>query len=811
MLAETFLRQFAPLVSSTNGIQKLRELVLQLAVRGKLVPQKTSDGHASDAAKKALQNVPDKIKRQLGDAGQPHPIPENWVWVTLGAISNYGETDKVDPGTIDDPDFWILELEDIEKSTSRLLARVPFQERNFRSSKNRFKEGQVLYGKLRPYLDKVIVADRDGCCTPEIVPFSVFGGIDPYFIRWCMKTPAFISYADGSTYGMNLPRMGTKSAIAAPIPLPPIAEQKRIVAKVNELMALCDELEAQQAKETELKRATAASTLHHLIEAKTPEETTGRWSLLGSGFSELFDDLETIKALRGTILHAAAFGRLTEQLSTDGSASELLDKINAQRSKMLAKNLPSKNEAATQARKLENQCIPDALPELPANWQWATLMQCCRWVVDCRNKTAQYSAAGATLLRTNNIRDGKLRLTDVKFVDDETYAKWTERYRPAANDLVITREAPMGEVCLLDNRYTYCLGQRLMLASMIPGTFEPKFLLYSLRDPELMNRVQDKPVGSTVQHFRVGGIETLLVPVPPLAEQKRIVVKVDELMALCDRLEEQVREGERLSAELMASLVQVLTETDPDGGGAAAPVNAPTNIPPQQTHMNAPQTPAIKKSARAAFKPNPETSRTPDSAPSVDTKFKEAVLVATIVNTFLQAGGEPIGNFRLQKAVYFARRRMGEHVGEMAYLKKAAGPYNPSMKYSGGIAIAKQKNWLREARGRFGFGHVPGADIGDAGEWIETYHYDSPARWVAEQFRYKKNEEWETLATVDYAIEHLQTLSIEPDAAQILQYIASDPEWRPKVEKLRLTEMSVATAMLEVQALFGAEGGDKRA
>lgn len=200
MLAETFLKEFAPLVSTTNGIQKLRELVLQLAVRGKLVPQETFDGRASDVAEKALQEVPDRIKRQLVDASQPHPIPESWVWVPLGAISNYGETAKVDPDTIDDPDFWILELEDVEKSTSRLLARVPFRERNFRSSKNRFKEGQVLYGKLRPYLDKVIVADQDGCCTTEIVPFSVFGGIDPYFIRWCMKTPDFISYADGSTY-----------------------------------------------------------------------------------------------------------------------------------------------------------------------------------------------------------------------------------------------------------------------------------------------------------------------------------------------------------------------------------------------------------------------------------------------------------------------------------------------------------------------------------------------------------------------------------------------------------------------------------
>jgi hypothetical protein len=301
------------------------------------------------------------------------------------------------------------------------------------------------------------------------------------------------------------------------------------------------------------------------------------------------------------------------------------------------------------------------------------------------------------------------------------------------------------------------------------------------------------------------------IAVPPLVEQKRIVAKVDELMALCDRLEEQVRESDRLSSELMASMVHDLAETDPDGGGGRESVgfnaDTPTVAATEQANMRSPEAPGTK-SARTASKPERETRTTPDRALGVDTKFQEAVLVAAIVSTFFQAGGEPIGNFRLQKAVYFARRQMGEHIGEMAYLKKAAGPYNPSMKYSGGIAIAKQKNWLREARGRFGFGHVPGPDVGDASEWIDTYGYEAPVRWVAEHFRYKKNEEWETLATTDYAIEHLQTFGIEVGAAQILQYIASDPEWRPKIEKLRLTEMSVATAMLEVQALFSSEGGD---
>ena len=138
-------------------------------------------------------------------------------------------------------------------------------------------------------------------------------------------------------------------------PLPPLPEQQRIVAKVKELMALCDELETRQAEETGLKRAAAASALHHLTEARTPEESADRWSLLVPRFGELFDELETIKALRRAILHSAAFGQLTEHLPTDGSASELLDEIGAQRSKLLSENLPTKNEAATQSRKLDNQ------------------------------------------------------------------------------------------------------------------------------------------------------------------------------------------------------------------------------------------------------------------------------------------------------------------------------------------------------------------------------------------------------------------------------------------------------------------------
>ena len=283
-------------------------------------------------------------------------------------------------------------------------------------------------------------------------------------------------------------------------------------------------------------------------------------------------------------------------------------------------------------------------------------------------------------------------------------------------------------------------------------------------------------------------------------------------MALCDQLEELVCEGERLNAELMASLVNVLTEPDPDNGGPAIEAAGLTKATtkPAAPDVSGDQQDEQTGSESASAERISEAERRVVSADASDvkTKFKEAVLVGAIVKAFFEAGGEPIGNFRLQKAVYFARRHNGEHVGQMEYLKKAAGPYNPAMKYSGGIAIAKQKGWLRETRGRFGFGHVPGPAAEEMEDWFVKYGFEDPARWVAEHFRFKRNEEWETLATVDYAMEHLQSLGVEADAAQVLQYIRADDEWRPKIEKLRLTEMSVTTAMLEVNALFSAEGGD---
>ncbi|MBB3146390.1 hypothetical protein FHS21_002805 [Phyllobacterium trifolii] len=187
---------------------------------------------------------------------------------------------------------------------------------------------------------------------------------------------------------------------------------------------------------------------------------------------------------------------------------------------------------------------------------------------------------------------------------------------------------------------------------------------------------------------------------------------------------------------------------------------------------------------------------------TIDTSFKEAVLVGAIVKAFQEDGGQPIGNFRLQKAVYFARRHMGETALDKDYLRKAAGPYNPSMRYSGGIKIATDKKWIKRAVGNFGEGNTLGSVTAELDEWIERYQFATTAAWVRDRFKFKSNDIWEISATIDYATLALNRQNSPPTPAAILAYIEADDEWRSKIEKLNLSDATIQNAMVDLETLF---------
>jgi len=257
---EEFVRRWAQvcdafemILDCPENLAMLRHTILQLAVRGRLVRQELGDEPASVLLERirkerTLLMKERKIKLEsrleiIDNEEIRKPIPPNWAVTRLGSIADYNAEIKVSSEEISE-DAWVFDLEDIEKETSRIIQKVRFKDRPSLSSKSRFRKGDVLYGKLRPYLDKVVVADEDGYCTTEIVPIRPYHGINPKYLRYTLKTPDFLAYVNSKTYGIKMPRLGTADAINAIISLPPIAEQHRIVEKVDALMALCDALES---------------------------------------------------------------------------------------------------------------------------------------------------------------------------------------------------------------------------------------------------------------------------------------------------------------------------------------------------------------------------------------------------------------------------------------------------------------------------------------------------------------------------------------------------------------------------------------
>ncbi len=584
MNAERLLRHYEKIVDAPDAIARLRRFVLDLAVRGKLVPQDANDEPAEELLKRIAKEKARLVKageirkpRDLdgGDnLNEPFPVPPTWRWVRLdavGAIVGGGTPPAADPGNFTEPGEGIpwLTPADLGGYSDLYISRGSrdLTEKGSRaSSATVMPKGTVLFTSRAPIGYVAIAAN-------PISTNQGFKSIVPYildcshFIATAMK--AFAPEIDAKAPGTTFKEVSGKIVAGISFPLPPLDEQRRIVAKVDELMGLCDRLEAARAGREAVRDRLAAASLARL-NAPNPEtfEADARFAL--DALPALTTRPDQIKRLRQTILNLAVLGRLVPQDAKDEPASELLKRIAKERAKLLKAGYPNPDEARTQIKKLAEQVVPEDLEALPTGWAWATLLQCSALVIDCKNKTAPYASSGIRLIRTTNVRDGRMNLNDQKYVDQKTYQIWSARCTPEPGDILITREAPMGEVCLIPPGEQICLGQRMMLARLVPDTIDSNFMIYSLRDPRLMDRVQDKPIGATVQHLRVGGVETLLVPLPPLAEQHRIVAKVDALMALCDRLEASLTTTVATRRRLLdALLAEALTPAEARGLEAA--------------------------------------------------------------------------------------------------------------------------------------------------------------------------------------------------------------------------------------------------
>jgi len=372
-------------------------------------------------------------------------------------------------------------------------------------------------------------------------------GFEPYILDELVKTGTTVRSLKYTEFQLQ------------PYPLPPIDEQQRIFETVDRLMDECDALEEQQEREHSLQVQVGTAATEALQSADDAEALRPAWERVREHLDTVTATPEGVKALDEATLQLAIRGKLTSRKPDDTPAARVLKGVAKRKRKWFKSEKEEGNkEANLQKRKFESQDIEyPPSDKLPENWKWATLLESALVVVDCHNKTAPYVDSGIPLVRTSNIRDGEVHLDELKYVTHETYEKWSRRCPPEPGDILFTREAPIGEAGIIPSGVQLCMGQRMMLIRPIQGLVRREYLLTVLIAPGLLERSPIEQKGSTVKHLRVGDVESLIIPIPPLEEQRRIVETVKRLRSLTQDLKDSVSKVKTIGQQLVQNSLSV--------------------------------------------------------------------------------------------------------------------------------------------------------------------------------------------------------------------------------------------------------------
>ena len=551
MKLETFFEKFELFADAPNAVAKMRELVLRLAVTGKLVAQDERDEPASSLLKSAAaerQQLVTARKIKVRPAApveaeeQPYEVPASWTWARLSDVG-YELGQKVP-----DKRFTYIDVGGIDSDKGRISDRVERLEPNEAPSRARkiVARGTVIYSTVRPYLLNIAIVEQDFDAEP--IASTAFGILHPFagiynrYLYYWLRSAPFTAYVQAGMKGMAYPAINDEKFYGGFIALPPVAEQKRIVAKVDELMALCDRLEAQQQEREAKKADLARASLARFAEAPTPAN-------LEFIFHKSYDI--TPADLRKSILTLAVRGKLVPQDPSDETVERLLSDIEAERRDFAHAH----RFRASSAEAVNESSVPFATP---SSWAWCRLSCLFNAITDGDHLPPPKSDDGVAFLTIGNVTTGRLDFDGSRFVPDSYYRALADFRRPARGDILYTVVgATYGRPALVDSDRPFCVQRHIAILKP-PKRIEVGFLMVLLRSRLVYDQASASTTGTAQPTIPLGSLRNFVVPLPPLAEQRRIVAKVDQLMALMDRLESQLSESKCSSAKLLEAVLAEL-------------------------------------------------------------------------------------------------------------------------------------------------------------------------------------------------------------------------------------------------------------
>lgn len=555
MKPDTFFDNFGLLADAPNGVQKLREIILQLAVQGKLVPQDPKDEPASvllekiKAEKKRLIEE-GKIRKQkptleIKEEEKLFVLPDEWQWCRLGdlgAIFNgnslnsrqktsyskvtnglpYISTKHVGYGTLQ-----------IDYSGE---IKIPLNEPKFKIA---HKNSILICSEGGSAGRKIGLIDRDICFGNKLLANETFSGVISKFVFYMYQSPFFLLSFKAKMTGI-IGGISINNFLNLVIPLPPSAEQKRIVAKVDELIALCDELEARKQKVSIKSIQLNDASIHKLLTGRESTKFSKHWQRICDNFSLLYSKPENVAKLRQAILQLAVQGKLAPQDPKDEPASVFLEKIKAKKEQLIKEGKIKKVKPLPPIK-------PDDLPFMvPPSWNWT--------------RFGEVASISTNLVKPKDF-------PNYPHIAPDSIKKETGKllnYRIVAEDEIISNKHRFFQGQILYSKIRPNLSKAVIAdfeglcsADMYPITsfIYTRYLHHYILSKTFFSLATKKDTRVAIPKINQKELNLVLVPLPPHSEQKRIVAKINQLMTLCDELETRLLQSQTDCDRLMEAAV----------------------------------------------------------------------------------------------------------------------------------------------------------------------------------------------------------------------------------------------------------------
>lgn len=559
------------LAGAPNGIKKLRELILELAVRGKLVPQDPSDEPASEllkriAEEKARLVAEGKIRKQkplpeITDEEKPFQLPTGWEWVRLDSLLKKigaGSTPLGGKQAYVANGVKFLRSQNVWNEGLRLneVAFIP-EETHQKMAGTHVEAGDLLFNITGASIGRCAAVPTDfdtGNVSQHVTIIRPVSGATQRFLHIALISQLVQQTVMDVQVGVSREGLSIGKLAQFLIPFPPEVEQHRIVAKVDELMALCDRLEARQTDADSAHAQLVQALLDSLTQARDAEDFAQSWQRLAEHFHTLFITESSIAALKQTLLQLAVMGKLVPQNPNDEPASELLKRIAEEKARLVADGKIKKQKP------LGEIAVSDIPFDVPDNWAWSRIGEIALNTEYGLSEKTFDLQDGVPVLKMGDIQEGKVLLGGQMAVSKSTEGLPELYLEP--EDLLYNRTNSAELVgktgIFLGQAGKYSFASYLIRIRCLKELFSPLYLNTSMNAPGFRETQINPHLKQQCGQANVNGtiMKNMLVSVPPLAEQHRIVAKVDELMALCDQLKARLNQARQVHEQLACALVE---------------------------------------------------------------------------------------------------------------------------------------------------------------------------------------------------------------------------------------------------------------